>query len=652
MLTVEQAVARIKEVEETYARTRAGWDAFWTMGVAYDGGSQWNYQTTEHGRNVINRLRNVIDPAREDVRVTMNLVHQAVVRKMGLLQPQKVACYAQARPGRPQNRMAADIGDRLLRSFLDRGDGLAILREKDRHRCVLGTAIVRRTLSARAMRAVAEGQVLRDWDYGWAHVYPWEIIRDPSATTCRPERDEEIWIQCKPRSVEWIKRHWGVDVTTTTTIGELSDYQKQIFAAHGMTAGGAADSKVKGVLAYEAYFKDAEDMGEGGGSWAWGLLGWRDPNRDGERVKPILFGRNAFHGLPYEVFTDDEYTQAMWGVGEPHLSMPAQDMVNIAWTWLLRVQQAGAGKVVFERGSVENQERAFDNNVMKPLEWIRTPGGVAPTRMAPPQVSSVTPQIIAAGPVWLDKMLNLSDVQYGITSKRGESGEAVEAKLGAANMPIDQKRTDDRAQYERLLYGTLMDMTHPDRMRVDGAQAMLGPDVPRDQILVAMRVPFQESVASVVVHSSTVNPQTRAEVKEETSALHAAKLIDTRTAHWRLADHGIMLDPAMGDSKRKQDFEILMMMEGRDVDPANGDNDDYHIFVLRRFIDSPRWHDAEEDARDRILRHLALHQANQLQMAQLFGAPQGPSGAPSPPASAVEALTGRAGAAAPEARVA
>ena len=69
MLSKEEAVRIVQRTRDDYDNLRRAMDAFWTMGILYDTGKQWGFTTTDHGRNVIHQLRQVIEGA---VRVAIN----------------------------------------------------------------------------------------------------------------------------------------------------------------------------------------------------------------------------------------------------------------------------------------------------------------------------------------------------------------------------------------------------------------------------------------------------------------------------------------------------------------------------------------------------------------------------------------------------
>ena len=642
MLTQEQAIERLKQTKASYDGMRQMFDTMWTMAIAYDAGRQWSYTTSERGASIIKGLSNIIDPNRDDVRVTMNLIHEHVIRFAAALSPRKIVSTARPASGAMADRVVADVDNHILDRWLSDADGLRILREKDRIRFVLGTAIIRRTLQKIGKgRPVESGGEIADYKVGWAHVFPWEVIRDPSATSCRPDRDEEIFAHEKPRTTAWIARNYGVQIQTDQTLGSLMDYQWQIHAAHGIGAGYATDSKLPAVLVQETYFQDDDgDLGD----WPWMMLSYQDP-RNGAEITPFFFGRNPFSSFPFYLFTNDYHVQSPWGFGIPHALMAGQDLVNLAWTYLLRMQQSGMGKWSYEAGTITDPGRMLNNRIDQPIVWQRNQNfaaqSAAPTRIPPPGNSQVNSEMLAMTPDWMDKAVGTSQVMQGITSKRGESGQAVEAKIAQAGLPLDQLRADDDLIYNQMLYETLVDLTDPRRLRLDTARKMAGPDISDDQIFTLIRHPTSEAVKAVEIVPAAVHPKTQGEVQDSTIALTNAQIIEPETARWNLTRSGITVDQQMMESQRKQEMEIEAMLNGQ-PQPMNAlDNDDYHLRVLRLFVDSPKWLTASDQAKQLIQEHGKNHYTMQMWHVQQQRNPQQPTqtagGQPSPSAEATAA---------------
>ncbi len=644
MLTLESAIERVTTTRDEYQSQRAYADALWVLQAAYDGGQQWGFLSAEAGRINIDRLPNIVDPGRSDVRLTMNYIHRDVKFLKSNLSPQRIASHCEARTGRVEDLIVRDVSDKLLERVIHDIDGLRILREMNLPRFVLGAMFVRRCMRQRrgpiSLAAVGQEQMsLKTPDYYWSLVFPWEVIREVTATSFRPERDESIFIHEKPRSVDWVKQNLGVELKTQTKLGDLIDQQSRIHARGGIGYGATlARSKQPGVLVYEAYIRDP-DLDT---PWPWVLMAYSDPKGLGAAIKPIGPGlhRNPFYGLPFHGFGFDQQIQAPWPRGIPLLEMHAQNMLNLSMTWLMRIMQAGCGKWLYEKSTVEDPQKAFNNRLDQAIPWTRKAGpdpGMEPKWIAGPQINPAVIEMLRAAPRWMQDSLNLSEVQRGKTSPRGESGEAVREKLSAANIDIEDLRRDDELTISDLLYGTLADMTNPQSFRLDTAREIVGMDIPDDQIMTLLRNPVTRAITNVAVHPSTVRPTTPAEVQDQFTALATSMIIDPALAQWEMDERGISVNGLLAGARRLQLMEIQSMTVGQDALVAMTDHHAYHRETIRRFLNSPTAMTIDPLARQRILEHDANHVRAMIAEAQGLGAMQPPMpvqpGRPSPPAS-------------------
>jgi len=374
-----------------------------------------------------------------------------------------------------------------------------------------------------------------------------------------------------------------------------------------------ADSKQKAVMVYEAYFKANDKWGET-------LYAWQDPfgeNGTGKELNPLFYGLNPFHGLPFTFLHYDVQIHAPWARGIPHILRGAQDMANIAWTWLLRVMQAGSGKWVIEENTVEKPNRALSNRLDRPVVWKRVdnPRAVAPQFIPGPQLNPAIMDFIAGTPEWMQRALNLSDVHRGVTSKRGESGEAVKAKIAQADVDIEDMRREDELSLQKLLYGTFIDLTNPRWFRLDEARRILGKDVPDGHVRTLLRVGGERAISSVTADPATMRPRTRQAVKDEFIGLAAQNIKSPEETEWELlVQSSIVTNSVMANAHRKQTHELARLIGGENIIPAMPESHRYHRWTIRDFVDTPEWHNLKEDARRRIIEHDAAH----LQAEQVF----------------------------------
>lgn len=608
--------------------------------MVYDQGPQWGYISPQSGSLSVNHLRTIIDPQRSDVRVAINQIHSTVKQFESRLSPQRIDAYLRPRTGSVEDATVAQVGGKLLERTLTDIDALSVMREMNPTRLVLGTGIVRRTMKqVGQVIQTPDGAPIRNLKVGWANCYPFEIIRDPASTTMRPERDEIDFAQEKPRTTHWIKRNFGIEVTTDSTLGLMLDYQRQIKAATGMSPYGAAlDSKLKAVLVYEAYFQDEDDPGD----WPWMLFGYSDPKAQGQEIIPLWYGKNPFFGLPYTFFAYDQPVNSPWGAGIPHFQREGQDVFNLALTWMMRVMREGAGRWRYLKGTVENPSKQFTNRIDVPLEWTwaktypqNTP---APERTAPPQLPPTANVMLANAPSWIQNAVNFSDVQRGAPgSKRGEAAAAYEIRLKQADSPIENIRVNDEMALSRLLFGTWVDIASPDKLRLDQARDILGPDMPDEHIRMLLRRPPTEPISEVVVKPTTMRPMTPAETKQDFTGLASSRVIEPVDAQWEMLLQGnVNTNTLMYQSYWKQMSEIQSMKSGRPAQPTVLDEHDFHMKTIEIFVSTPEWHTLGPEIQDEIQKHYLGHiEAKQAEagleaMGSIQPATGGPMGGTAP----------------------
>lgn len=653
-LDQDKAIELLRDLIEADKSVRPWNESYWTMAQMYNAGKQWGYLSRGDGYVDVRHLRSIIDPNRDDVRVTLNQVTERVGWFKGSLRPQRIAGEIRPRSDIPTGRTYANAAQTVLSKYLEGIRALQTLRERDNPRCVFGTSYVRRHLyNAGAPLPVGQGDdglLIRNFNLNWCVVPPWQVLRRPDASSTRPNEDEEIFAQWSPVSVDWIKQNFGVDIETESSLCDLMGYQNQIRnAAHGPGTQNSAKSKTKGVLFYECYFKDAE-LGDG---WHWVLFGYIDPsNKYADNIVTPLpdgkgFAKNPFHGLPFHQFSFESYPSCPFGIGIPHMLMAGQDLTNLAWTWIARVMQQGAGKVMFESGTLDNHRKALNNRVDVPLIWKRNPTMPAqsqpPQRLQPPQMSPAAMQIAQVAPAWMDGALNLSGVQRGEAVKRGESARAYEIRLSGANVFLNDIRRTDELIYEELLLGTAVDIIRMSRL--DQLQNICRGSVSDDHLYLLKRHDPEDVLEKYVPHESMVRPVTPGEVRESFISLATNQFMVPEDAQWEMGLRGVWVNSRMESGRSKQLAEIDLLISGQESRVSMGDAHQYHIRTIEDYINEPRWMSLPEEIRQRIHQHLIAHYVAQSRLAMSQGGqqPPEPQAQGSPPSSAVEAALGRPG---------
>lgn len=650
MLSQTQAKEKLADLLASTKASKAHYDAYFSLAMIYDHGPQWGYaRRNAAGVGSIRRLRHVVDPNRRDLRVAMNMIHQHTTRIISGTSPQRIRANSLVRGKASGNIELANAYDALLQAHLRQIKGLKRARHANRNRGTLGTGIIRRTLAPKGKSSFLrkKGKKTLAWRTnaaGWESVFPWEILRDPVATTTDPGTDEAIYCHYKPRSVEWIMRHFGKDVETETTLGQLYSSQKQMQAATGWRlAPSLSQSKAKGVMVYEAYFRD-EEMGE---PWPHVMYAIGYAHNTTTEFEVVHFGRNQFYGLPFHHYVYDPLIQVPWGAGVPHLLMAGQDITNISFTWLIRIMQEGSGKWMIENGTVENPAKALNSRLDEPLivQPRRTNWTMEPKRVAPPQINPAATQLLASTPQWMKDQLNLSDVQFGKSSKRGEAGKALEIKLDAAEVPLEDVRRGDELVHNELMMGTLVDVVK--HYRLDQLRELLGGSIPDHQIRALKHEDPAKVLADVQVTPATLRPRTPTQITDEFIRMANAKIIDPQQAQWEMLLQGnIRVNTEMAEAYHKQMSEVAQMKAGIPVSiPKMGDEHVWHIKTCRHVINSQEYSAMSDEAQDALDDHLWGHMQAERDLMTFGQEPLEGNDmqSASPPAEAVSAAAGIAG---------
>ncbi len=641
-LDPKDAMDRAKALLRDSANVRAHWDAFWAMEMVYDTGEQWGYVSEKGGNLGLNQLKRIIDPNRPDVRVTMNRVHQDVNKITSVLSPQRVNGTVQGTGGTSAYSRSCD---RLMEKLLPRIRAMEEFRQMCPIRTVLGSSFIKRTIQAVGGSPGAGAP--RAYRIGLTAGYPWEIVRDPSAKTLDPGKDEEIVCHEKPRTVAWVKRNFGFTPETSTELGKLLTYQDQLMMAQGAADGRySTESREKAVMWREFYFQDPDSPG----NWPWVMVAWSDPAKGRTELKVVPnmgksgISANPHRGLPITFFHFDRIIDSPWSRGVPHLLMEGQDLFNIAWTWLARAMSMGIGKWVAEKDRIETPSKMLNNNPRVPLYYTRPPGAqqvTPPQFIAHPPVPTTIPEIIGSVPTVMRDALNMAEVQYGLApGRRGEAGKSYEIRLSQAGSVIEDVRTWDELAYQEVLYGLLVDtITHS---TVDQLAELLGPDSPRAAAYALKRAedPAKEIVA-VRLHPSTVRPRTQVELEDRFTTLAVQRILTPDEAKTEMyLQGGFSIDTGLERAFDKQQAEIERILAGDWVPPGVGENHPRHIAYCRLILDSRQAEDFTPDQDGMVRKHMIGHMetmAAEAQLAQqiaMGGQVQQQPGQPSPPSEA------------------
>lgn len=667
MLTKDDAVARLDELRQSSRGARMYHDASWALSLAYAAGNHWSYIAQKPGlRREIKALAEVIDPSRTDCRVVLDKIGRIVRRTVASTKPHRLNAISVPASGSVESTLAKQMYDALLSKRYRQMGALEVWRSIQLPRAVLGSCGIRRQISqegkAVMLPAGEDGlnpAAYRRLEVTWAKVLPWEILRDPAADDLDPNIDEVIFAQEKPRSVQWVLRNYGhvLDAgakaaleQTETTMGNLLNYQNMLKSVTGWkVATHATDSKVKGVIVYEAYYQDAD----AGGSWPWQLIAFVDPNgpSGGSDLRPIFFGRDPFCSLPFSFIHYEKRVQGPWAVGIPLVMKQVQDIINLAMTTTIRVLIDFMPKWRIEQGTVDNLSEAISNRSDLPLVFSRTlPSQHIPDRVPHPGGNPVAENLLSGLGEEATAIGGLSPVQMGAMVKRGQSGSAYQTNVDQADVPLEDLRQDDEQVLNRLHYDTLID-THQISLKFnpDMAHEMLDGEFPPDAVDRMLAEHPTKSIQAIITTPDSLRPKTASEITEQFTAAAQNQIVDPLQAQREmLVQGGVTMDSRMAEAVRKQELELEMILRGQQVRPVISEDHATAKWVLERFCSAAKWYALDEVQQEAVAEHWAMHRQAEMaiQMPQTANGTGAPSpGRPSPPAepATVPAAPGPAG---------
>ncbi|HQG47844.1 MAG TPA: hypothetical protein PK373_02050 [Sedimentisphaerales bacterium] len=659
MIDVNEAIRLAKNARQTAQMQRAWYDTFWSMAMTYAFGPQWGYVNQSSTSNELRFLRSVVDPNREDVRVSINRIHPDIVRTAAALNPKQIIFDLE--PASVSSRVVKLVGEKRLARHLKDIRAINVLRDKNLARLVFGSSIVRRTLQAHGAPMPVQGDLsMRSIRPGLSLVGCHEIIRDPSAQSLRWNEEESIMGQEKPMSVQDVKRVFGVELKTEATMGQLSDYNKQLLTAAGANGRFLFDSKLPAIVVYEWYFRDPEappELQAKTDGWPWRLWAYTDVASDRGEMQPLgekpemAFGPNPFSGNPFTGYHYDRQPFSPWGRGMPHLQIPAQDVFNLSLTWYVRMMMQGSGRWLIEENTIPPNEmnRMLSPDLRKPIVWKRlTNATMKPERSTPPQVNQAAAELLNRMPEFVRDSVNLNDVQFGDVSKRGESAKAIQSRLSEANAPIEAIREEDDDATANLLLGLVYDLGRNERL--DEIEAKLGSSCSRSQVLEYLREPIEKHIVAVNIHPAVHRPKTPGEVRTDYLEMAQQQLMEPKKAIWNMMLRGVIMDDDMHAAYQSQMAELRSIVAGEQAVVDMTDLHEYHIWAVKRYTNDPAFKDLDPNVQEAVQQHYAEHMQAMIveaQGLQMAASPDPLANRASPPSGAADGQGELVGAAAP-----
>ena len=602
---------------------RARYEAACGLWLCYTYGSQWarlQPGTMRGGQSLI-QLKSYIQPNKSNVRLAMNFIGGRVTKLNSRMMPRKIPYRVKPASTANNDLVGSLVADARLKQHIESTASVATLRRAYLWRMVLGSVVVRRTMSPAGPPIIvrdaagipindASGRPksIRTYEHKWGICPPYEIIRDPSARDTDFEQEDIIGHE-KARTVDWIARKFGEDIKTTATMGQLGECQRFLHSAIGDTTltGSIQDSRMPGVMVSEFWFKDSSSISKN--PWPWHMIAWRDTcgSTPDERMLHVLqFGKNPYHGLPLHHFFYTPQLTSPWARGVPALTISAQDATNLAFVSMLRslIHHGNPKWIVAANSLTEPSKDALVNTTNRPIEYHN--GMPKPERMPSAPIDSIGAQILGETGGWLDEMLTMAPVQSGQAVARGEAAKAYEVRRDAADTPITAVIDGDGLVLKDLLAGTMHDIIKTDSVKVFTER--LSHQFTREQIMTLKQQDSTVLLSGVEIDVDKLKPRTPTEAREDAAAAIDSQMLDPVSARRNLwIREGIIIDERECRAMQHQQQEIASILAEEQVDAIAGQYHEAHKYIISLEVDSPQFDQYTTEQQDAIMEHDRMH---------------------------------------------
>ena len=642
----DRCLERAKEVLGASHAWRAAHEALCGVHMANTYGSGWAKRGTgQRGGAAVRRLKPRANMDTADIRVSLNKVREKVQEIESRIKPRLINLRVEPATNTRDDQIVAKVSRRRMDLYLADKIPLRHLRRAVEWMVVLGSVIVRRTIArkgpeTRLYRLGDEGKpevrrdenhrmmTIRDFTVRWQVSPPHEFCRDPALAHDVNFEGEDCIGHEKACTVDELYRTWGVKVKTEMTMGRLMGYNSLLHKwTHG--AGGQQLSTEKNlrpaVMLSDWWFRD-----DRGPEWSKYMVAYRDTASETDpTLRPIHIGPNPYYSLPLHHLTYTVIPGCAWAMGIPARLHHHQIAYDVAFTmWMRAIMTLSGNQIIVNTDAlVDKLEDVLDRR-LDHVYRIRGnfDASKAISRMQTPQIDQNVMAVMQMAPQWFDDATLTSPVMRGQTSKRGEAGAAVTAKVEQAETPLATITDEAELVTDDLLMGTAVDVGRSER--IGELKEMFGEELdPRE--LAIYRSAFKSKrkpIGGVFVTRDSIRPRHPRESRQELQEAIQAGMIDAQVARWA---HGIRtgdwMDPSEGDAYRKQTQEIQAMLAGRAPSFATGQNHPLHMKVIDNFTEDPVWDLLTEEQRDRIQDHREEHyDVTQIRTMDMQGAEQQP----------------------------
>ncbi len=637
MLKVEEAIQRADDMLRQSYMPRMRHEANYALWLSYLYGAGWSSVQMGgkqvYGSNGLSVLKSNMRELDQLIRVSIPKILPRVEKIQSKLRVPRLDFMVEPASGAANDHQAAQVASARLRLFCDGANTTKALNMANWWRVAFGSIVIRRHMTPRGPGVVVRDmsgqplgdpnnpQTVRSFNYGWSIVPTFEIIRDPAARS-QDFSEEDLIGHEKPRTLEWLDRNFPslkyARPETQTTMGQLTQFQRFMASATGERFGyDFSQSEAKSVMVSEWWFQDPSAPD---GTWPYHLMAYRvyDGQSEQQKLRPLQFGRSAYHGLPLTHYWYTPQLIGPWGMGVVERSIALQDTANMARTILFRAMYwHGTPKYVIEQNSLADPpERSLSPDPRIPIVVMKGATKM-PQRLNGGPIDQNTLFFAQGNDAEMDQTLNMSPIQSGLSSKRGEAGKALELKLGQADTVLDAITGFDELADNQLLTGTLFDIIRSEPLRV--MQHLLSNRFPANHIMALKAQDVGRTLIGVKVKPDSLRAKTPAEAREDYAADITVGLIDAATARMdRYQRFGVIADSNESAALDRQKSEIGMILAGQKVQAEWGHNHPAHIRVLDGETESPAWDSYSEQQKNDLRAHRAEHWGLQTATAQVM----------------------------------
>lgn len=417
-------------------------DAACAVGIAMTEGQQWLIdeaysQNTASGRTVLRLLPERTDPGVDNVRITLNRIRDIT---------EEVASLTRIEPGGWEGRFESDPRDPAMTQVqlhIER----AVWREYRKTVMLHAEAEQANTWRSQCGSGLIKAIPDRSNPFGWdlAMVPLDRILWDPHCKSQEPAQHLE-WGDSCAWNAEDATKAYGIKFKKPDdlpTVGSLRAFDGALGAMRGIASGSEDESRAPGVLVTELYRRN------------WKTLSLFVHTGTGEGQSHLVwYGPNPYGACPYLKFDLGLSLLSPFGVGVPLRLKADQQFYNLALTAILRhLLTVSAVRWLYEEGTVTNPQSVFSPRVggLIPVKAVKDKIEVLPQMIQPPNMNATAWQLAGMLPTMMEEKAHLRPVMFGITSPRGESGQAIEQKIGQAGRVYAALAENDGERVSRFL---------------------------------------------------------------------------------------------------------------------------------------------------------------------------------------------------------